>query len=69
MTLPYITLSMRAPCRPELLTLPEGEILTNSQVVEDCGNITIRFSSGEFKTAVLIARDQRNDLAVTRANR
>jgi TPR repeat protein len=41
-----------------------GEILTNSHVVEKCENITVQFSVGNAETATLIARDERNDLAV-----
>jgi S1-C subfamily serine protease len=45
----------------------KGEILTNSHVVENCENISVQFSSGSSEPATLIARDQRNDLAVIRA--
>jgi S1-C subfamily serine protease len=41
-----------------------GEILTNSHVVEDCEKITVQFSSTKLETAVLVARDKENDLAV-----
>jgi S1-C subfamily serine protease len=44
-----------------------GEILTNAHVVEDCEKITAQLSS-RTETAVLVARDQRNDLAVVRSN-
>jgi S1-C subfamily serine protease len=48
----------------------EGEILTNSHVVEGCAEITVRFSSAErLEPAVLVARDEKNDLAVIRANK
>jgi S1-C subfamily serine protease len=41
-----------------------GEILTNSHVVEDCKTIRVQFSSTNSGTAVLVAQDKRNDLAV-----
>jgi S1-C subfamily serine protease len=44
----------------------QGEILTNSHVVENCENITVQFSSGGWNPATLVARDQRNDVAVIR---
>jgi S1-C subfamily serine protease len=47
----------------------QGEILTNSHVVENCAIINIRLSSGGSETAAVIARDQRNDLAVVRASK
>ena len=47
----------------------QGEILTNSHVVEDCQKITVQFSSKYSETAVLVARDQRNDLAVVRTSK
>jgi S1-C subfamily serine protease/Flp pilus assembly protein TadD len=47
----------------------QGEILTNSHVVEGCAEITLRFTSGNSETAALVARDERNDLAVIRAIR
>jgi S1-C subfamily serine protease len=47
----------------------QGEILTNSHVVEDCQKITVQFPSKDSETAVLVARDQRNDLAVVRTNK
>jgi S1-C subfamily serine protease len=43
-----------------------GEILTNAHVVANCRKITVQFSSGNSETAVLVARDQNNDLAVIR---
>ena len=43
-----------------------GEILTNSHVVEDCQQITVQLPSKSTETAVLVARDQKNDLAVVR---
>jgi hypothetical protein len=44
----------------------QGEILTNSHVVENCAKITVQLSSNNSQTAVLVARDQKNDLAVVR---
>jgi S1-C subfamily serine protease len=44
----------------------QGEILTNAHVVENCESITIGFPSGSSEIAVLIAHDQKNDLAVVR---
>jgi S1-C subfamily serine protease len=43
-----------------------GEILTNSHVVENCEKITVQFSSTKLETAVLVAHDKKNDLAVIR---
>jgi S1-C subfamily serine protease len=45
-----------------------GEILTNSHVVEGCERIIVRLPSKDFQTAALVARDQKNDLAVARIN-
>ena len=45
-----------------------GEILTNSHVVEDCMNISVQISSEKTQTAILVARDQENDLALLRIN-
>jgi Trypsin-like peptidase domain len=42
----------------------QAEILTNSHVVETCAEITVRFPSGKLQAATLVARDERNDLAV-----
>src|SRR3974390_2583217 len=47
----------------------QGEILTNSHVVEDCRQITVQFSSGVAETAALIEHDQKNDLAVVRTGK
>ena len=44
----------------------QGEILTNSHVVEACETITVQMPSNTSITAVLVARDQKNDLAVVR---
>jgi S1-C subfamily serine protease len=48
-----------------------GEILTNSHVVEACTEITVHLpSEGNVdKPATLVARDERNDLAVIRVTR
>jgi S1-C subfamily serine protease len=46
----------------------QGEILTNSHVVEDCGTISVQLSPGNSETAALVARDEKNDLAVVRVN-
>jgi Trypsin-like peptidase domain len=43
-----------------------GEVLTNAHVVENCTQITVRSSSGDLAPALLIARDEKNDLAVVR---
>jgi tetratricopeptide (TPR) repeat protein len=44
----------------------DGEILTNAHVVEACEKITVKLASGNSETGVLLARDERNDLAVVR---
>ena len=44
----------------------KGEILTNAHVVEACQTITVNLASGNSETGVLVARDERNDLAVVR---
>jgi peptidoglycan-N-acetylglucosamine deacetylase len=46
----------------------QGEILTNAHVVEACSEINVRFPSGNSELAVLVARDERNDLAAIRAS-
>jgi S1-C subfamily serine protease len=43
-----------------------GEVLTNAHVVRNCTQITVRSSSAETAAAFLVARDERNDLAVIR---
>jgi hypothetical protein len=45
-----------------------GEILTNSHVVEACEKIIVQLASGSLEPATLLARDQKNDLAVVRIN-
>jgi S1-C subfamily serine protease len=44
----------------------KGEILTNSHVVEACQTITVKLASGSSQLSTLVARDERNDLAVIR---
>ena len=44
-----------------------GEILTNAHVVKNCAQITVRSSSGDSTAATLVARDEKNDLAVVRS--
>jgi S1-C subfamily serine protease len=46
----------------------QGEILTNSHVVEDCQEIIAHLPSKSTEPAVVIARDKKNDLAVVRSN-
>jgi S1-C subfamily serine protease len=46
-----------------------GEILTNSHVVEGCERIAVQFPSDIRQAGTLIARDQRNDLAIVRTDR
>jgi S1-C subfamily serine protease len=43
-----------------------GEVLTNAHVVENCTQITVRFSSAA-SAALVVARDEKNDLAVVRS--
>jgi hypothetical protein len=47
----------------------KGEILTNSHVVEACQTITVKLASGNSQPSALVARDERNDLAVIRLSR
>ena len=44
----------------------QGEVLTNAHVVQNCARISVRSSSGEAAAASLLARDEKNDLAVIR---
>ena len=46
-----------------------GEVLTNAHVVEDCRSIKLSFANGRPEAAALVARDERNDLAVIRTRR
>ena len=43
-----------------------GEVLTNAHVVNACAQIIVRSPAGDLATAQLIARDEKNDLAVVR---
>ena len=43
-----------------------GEILTNAHVIRNCGPITVRSASGEAAPALIVERDEKNDLAVVR---
>src|SRR5438094_189380 len=62
-----VSLVRKAPTSGSGVTIGgNGEILTNSHVVENCAKITAQLSSNNSQTAVLIARDQKNDLAVIR---
>ena len=45
----------------------DGDILTNAHVVNGCAQITVRYVSGTSANALLVARDERNDLAVIRS--
>jgi hypothetical protein len=44
-----------------------GEVLTNAHVVNACAQITVRSPAGDSAAAQLIARDEKNDLAVVRS--
>jgi uncharacterized membrane protein (UPF0127 family) len=48
------------------IVIDKGEILTNFHVVESCTKISARFPSGIFGTAILVAQDEKNDLAAIR---
>jgi hypothetical protein len=43
-----------------------GEILTNAHVIRNCGPITVRSASGDSAPALIVERDEKNDLAVVR---
>ncbi len=43
-----------------------GEILTNAHVVDRCDAITVQFASKKTDSAVMVARDPANDLALVR---
>jgi tetratricopeptide (TPR) repeat protein len=43
-----------------------GEILTNAHVVDRCDAVTVQFASKKTDTAVVVARDPKNDLALLR---
>ena len=44
----------------------KGEILTNAHVVEGCQSITVKLASGNSEVGVLVASDEKNDLALVR---
>jgi S1-C subfamily serine protease len=44
----------------------KSEILTNAHVDEACQTIKVKLATGILETAALVARDERNDLAVVR---
>ncbi len=46
-----------------------GEVLTNAHVVEDCRSIKLTFVNGSPEAATVIARDEKNDLAVLRTRK
>lgn len=46
-----------------------GEVLTNAHVVEACQSIKLTFGDGTSETADLVARDEKNDLALLRIKR
>jgi serine protease Do len=46
-----------------------GEVLTNAHVVADCKSIKVTFANGSPEAATLVARDEKNDLAVVRTKR
>ena len=45
-----------------------GEVLTNAHVVKNCTRITVRTSAQDSAVALVVARDDQNDLAVVRSN-
>lgn len=46
-----------------------GEVLTNAHVVEACQSIKLTFADGSSEPGQLVARDERNDLALLRIKR
>jgi S1-C subfamily serine protease len=46
-----------------------GEVLTNAHVVEACQSIKLTFGDGTSDSADLVARDEKNDLALLRIKR
>jgi S1-C subfamily serine protease len=46
-----------------------GEVLTNAHVVEACQSIKLTFGDGSSEPGEVVARDQRNDLALLRIKR
>jgi len=53
-------------CGTGFFATPDGIVLTNAHVIEDCAEITVRTSSGDTAVARVQARDARNDLALLR---
>ena len=45
-----------------------GEVLTNAHVVKQCTRITVRSSAQDSAVALVVARDDKNDLAVVRSS-
>ena len=45
-----------------------GEILTNFHVVKGCSSLTVQIGNDSTEKAELIARDETNDLAITRVD-
>jgi serine protease Do len=45
-----------------------GEVLTNAHVVKQCTRITVRSSAQDSAVALVLARDDENDLAVVRSS-
>jgi S1-C subfamily serine protease len=45
-----------------------GEVLTNAHVVEHCTQITVRSPAQDLATALVVARDDKNDLVPTIAD-
>ena len=45
-----------------------GEVLTNAHVVKQCTRITVRSSAQDSAVALVLARDDKNDLAVVRSS-
>ena len=52
-----------------IVVTPEGHVLTNNHVVDGCGSFGLRRVGDVERTAVLLAKDSHNDLAVLRAER
>src|ERR1700739_3370645 len=48
---------------------PGGEVLTNAHGVEACQSIKLTFGDGSSEACEVVARDQRNDLALLRIKR
>ena len=47
---------------------PEGHLLTNAHVVEDCNRISVSYGLGEARTGRVIGRDEINDLAIVKVD-